>query len=173
MHQILFSLKGSAHNNYFNRFLIALWIFSSLLLCESFKTKLRDQLISQPKYWYKTIDELANGLEENPTTQVIMHENSRTHQLMKEYATINASYERVNQSAKYMGWNEMLTVDFIIKIYQSIYIPIGASHKLAMMRFAQKELSESLALDDIKLNKSNDVRLIRRKFKYANEMSKM
>ena len=134
---------------------------------------MRDQLISQPKYWYKTIGELANGLEESPTTQAIVNENSRTHQLMKEYATINASYERVNQSTKYMDWNEMMTINFLIKMYQGIYIPIGASHKLGMFRYAQKELSESLALDDIKLNKSNDVRLIRREFKFAKEMLKM
>ena len=134
---------------------------------------MRDQLISQPKYWYKTIDELANGLEETPTTQVIVHENSRTHQLMKEYATINASYERVNQSIKYMDWNLILSLDFSVKLYQGIYIPIGPSNKLGMFRYAQKELSESLVLDDIKLNKSNDVRLIRREFKFAKEMLKM
>lgn len=134
---------------------------------------MRDELISQPKYWYKTIDELANALEETQTTQVIMQDNSRTHQLMKEYATFNSSYERVNQSTKYMDWNEMMTIDSTIKMYQGIYIPIGASHKLAMFRYAQKELSESLALDDIKLNKSNDVHLIRREFKFSKEMLKM
>jgi len=124
--------------------------------------------------WYTTIDEIAHHIvETNYQTDIFVHQYSKTHQLLKEYAKYNKSFEIIFENAKYLTWNELLSEQTTMEFITGDVFFFLASNKLELLKFGESKLADNVAIDDIKMDKCNDVRLIRREFTHAKKMVKM
>ncbi len=123
--------------------------------------------------WYTTIDEIADHLIKiNYQTDIIVHQHSRTHQILREYAQFNQSLKIFFENAKYLTWNEMLSENMMIELVAGDVFFFMASNKLELFKYGESRLADNMGVDDIKMDKSNDVRLIRREFSHAKQMVK-
>jgi hypothetical protein len=150
--------------------LVSVWLISIFVLTEAFLGTLQSNLVNQPLSWYKTIDDLANAPDDFP---IYMQKNSQTHHLLKEYSQINSSYSIVNKKASFVSFEKILNIKTMKSFFGGKSGVIFTSNNLDNIKYMQREIEKSMSVDEIKLGKSNDVRLVRKDYEFGHGMLRM
>ena len=143
------------------------WLFASLILTNAFRSFLRDQVINPPKWWYHTIEEVANAPASYP---IYIASNSITYYSIKQKSRYDEMFKALLEKITVIPIDQMFSVEKEMEFYSGKCASFGTSkvHESHKVIFPHEIVTEDIHYDNIL-----DVRFVRKDFKFADKIVKL
>ena len=140
---------------------------ASLIISNAFRSFLRNQIIEPPKWWFHTIEEVANAPLNYP---IYVPSNSITYFSMKEQAKYSPSFRKLLDRIKLIPTNQVFSYEIEMLFYKGKCASFTRSephknHKIMA--------PDEIVIDEIRYDHMLDVRLIRKDFEFADQIMKL
>ena len=147
----------------FDKKLVLIWLFMSLIIGNAFKGLLRNQIINQPKWWFHSIEELINA----PTDYEIYVTDDLTYYSIKKRSNYDPNFKKLLNRLK-----PLTVLDFFgFSLGSKFYYRKCAGFTTSIKWELQKAIGgNEVVIDEIRYDHMLDVRFIRKDFPFANQM---
>ena len=149
-----------------NKSLLIFWLLSATVLTLAYKSTIRDQIIKQPKTWITSPEQLAN----KPSSYTILAtKNTPTEYKLKQRAKFDINFEKILNRTTFVAHDEILRDDIFLKTTHGL---IGVFFNSRMFEAIAnfEDIKKEFDFDEIKLDKVNDVRLIRKDYQFGDKI---
>ena len=149
-----------------NKLLLVFWLLSATVLTLAYKSTIRDEIIKQPKTWITSPEQLAN---QPSSYTIIATKNTPTEYKLKQRALFDINFQNIINRTTFVAHDEILREDlFIEATHGSIGIFFNSRMFEAVANF--QDIKKDFDFDEIKLDKVNDVRLIRKDYQFGDKI---
>ena len=150
----------------FDKILVIKWLFASLILSNAFRNFLRDQIIDPPKWWYYTIEEVANSPSNYP---IYVATNSITYYSIKEKSKFDRIFKKLLERLTLIPLELMFSVDKEMEFYGGKC----ASFATSKIHDFHEILIPDEVVTEMRFDQNLDVRAIRKDFEFADKIIKL
>ena len=138
-----------------------------MIISNVFKSFLRNQIIDPPKWWYHTIEEVANAPSNYP---IYMPINSIAYYTIKQKAKDNSNFRKLLDRIKLVSVKEM----FGNKIEKQFYGgECGSFMTSKVHEHHEIMIPNEIVTKEIRYNRILDVRSIRKDFQFSDQIVKL
>ena len=140
---------------------------ASLIISNAFRSFLRNQIIDPPKWWYHSIEEVANAPSNFP---IYILANSITYYSIKQKANHDVNFRKLLDRLKVISMDEMFTLEMETRFYSGKCASFAMS---SIHEFHQIMVPSEIITDEIRYDHILDVRIIRKDFQFADKIVKL
>ena len=136
----------------------------SVIIANSFKGLLRNQIINQPKWWFHSIEEVIDAPFEYP---LLVASNGPTYYSIRKMSKYDPKFKVLFDRLKTITFQDIFGLEIGHNFYNRKCAGFATSYNLEI----QKIMSGSeVVIDEIRYDHVLDVRLIRKDFQLSDKM---
>ena len=137
-----------------------------MILSNTFKGLLREQIINPPKWWFNSLDDVINA----PSDYIIyVPQNSMTYFLMKKMSNYDPKFRLIMRRVKSTSGYQA-SLEEAIKFWERKCGGFFTSYQLDLAKLI---LGNEVVIDSIRFDHVLDIRSIRKDFQFSDKMAQL
>lgn len=139
-------------------------MFIALILSNTFKNLLRDQIINPEKWWFHTIDEI---IEAPPDYSIYVRRNSITYYSLKKRANFDPKFDHLMNRINQTSYGHMFSLKVMKNFWERKCAGFMPSYHLQHVKLVK---GNELVVNEIQYDHVLEVRSIRKDFEFSDKM---